>query len=73
MWIVVVETNRLWYMAKGCPRTYANGTVQAEWTYQAKDARIFTNREEAARTASMLSTQHGINAKVREYAPSYKQ
>lgn len=41
MWVVVVDTNRLWYLAKGCPRAYASGTVQAEWTNQAKDARIF--------------------------------
>lgn len=42
MWVVVVDTNRLWYLAKGCPRAYASGTVQAEWTNQAKDARIFS-------------------------------
>lgn len=64
MWVVVVDTNRLWYLAKGCPRAYASGTVQAEWTNQAKDARI----------AAMLSTRHGINAQVREYASkSHKQ
>ena len=73
MWVVVVDTKRLWYLVKGCPRTYANGTVQAEWTNRIKDARIFPDRAEAARTASMLSTQHGINAQVREYAPSHKQ
>lgn len=48
MWVVVVDTNRLWYLAKGCPRAYASGTVQAEWTNQAKDARIFPDHAEAA-------------------------
>lgn len=69
MWVIKVEEGRLWYLAKGSPRRYKNGTVQGEYTNKINGARVFTDRFKAQEIASLISTHHGVIAVIQDYDP----
>ena len=69
MLVIKVEQDRQWYLAKGSPRRYKNGTVQGEYTNKIKGARVFKDRLKAHEIASFISTHHGVIAVIQDYDP----
>nr|DAH17543.1 MAG TPA: hypothetical protein [Caudoviricetes sp.] len=69
MWVIATDEKQPWYLAKGSPRRYRNGTVQGEYTKKIKGARVFTERPKAQEVASLVSTHHDIIVVIQDYDP----
>lgn len=46
--LYVIKIDKAWYLYKGTPRGYSNGTVYSERTHNIKYARKFAARKDAA-------------------------